>query len=354
MAVTTALHASKRTRFADETYEDEESQKQVALSGVATAPDAEGLASPTMELKGHKSSVTTVRFHPTQPYLLSASADQVMMIWSTVGKCNHLFSLTNARSPILDATWSLDGTRIYTCDWSGLTRVYDTDTLALIRRMQPEQKTHAYAVSSSYSTTASVSVATDAGVFIYDTKQRFSSQSIPTTCPLLSIACTRDGTQCFVSGIDQCIKCFDLRTLTLLYEMYGHTDIVTGLTLNSADQFLLSTSADATVRCWDVRPFVLEQASNETTTDKRLLAVFRGSSPDSDGNLLRCDFSPDSSLITSGSADGAVNIWEGRTGLVRSRLGGHRGAVTDVRFHPTLPYIASASVDRRVLLGNLS
>jgi WD40 repeat protein len=61
-------------------------------------------------------------------------------------------------------------------------------------------------------------------------------------------------------------------------------------------------------------------------------------------------FSPDGSLIASGSEDHMVRIWQLTTGRLVRRLEGHSSAVTAVAFSPDGSSIASASNDRTVRL----
>lgn len=46
-------------------------------------------------------------------------------------------------------------------------------------------------------------------------------------------------------------------------------------------------------------------------------------------------------------------IWDAKSGRLDWKLPGHVGSVNDVSFSPTEPIIASASTDRKILLGEL-
>lgn len=105
--------------------------------------------------------------------------------------------------------------------------------------------------------------------------------------------------------------------------MLGHTDTVTGLAISNQGDFLLSNAMDNTVRLWDIRPFVANGNSN------RMIRFFTGSSHNFEKNLLRCSWSGDDSLVTAGSADRTINIWEKDTGKLKHRLGGHTGSVNE-------------------------
>ena len=126
--------------------------------------------------------------------------------------------------------------------------------------------------------------------------------------------------------------------------LVGHADTITGLALAPMTKSsILSNSMDGTVMMWDVKPY----CENES----RLMRVFMGATHNFEKNLLRCAWSPDEQLITAGSADRTVNIWNVETGELRHRLGGHQGSVNETSLHSGL--IASGSSDKTVVLGKL-
>src|ERR1700722_17885806 len=61
-------------------------------------------------------------------------------------------------------------------------------------------------------------------------------------------------------------------------------------------------------------------------------------------------FSPDSSLLTSGSVDGTVRLWASATGTVRRTLEGHSSMACAVAFSPDGSLLASGSNDGTVRL----
>lgn len=69
-------------------------------------------------------------------------------------------------------------------------------------------------------------------------------------------------------------------------------------------------------------------------------------------SLLKCAWGPNDEIITGGSSDGMVYLWDTRTGKIHDRLGGHNAAVTDVAIHPSRRILLSASTDRTLYLGN--
>lgn len=102
---------------------------------------------------------------------------------------------------------------------------------------------------------------------------------------------------------------------------------------------------DYTVRVWDVKPYV--------TNPMRQVQVLTGASHNFEKNLLRCSWSGDDKLVSAGSADRTVNVWEVETGNLKHRLGGHSGSVNETALHPSMRIIASGSSDKTICLGEL-
>ena len=99
-------------------------------------------------------------------------------------------------------------------------------------------------------------------------------------------------------------------------KMAGHTDTVTCLALDPAGTHLLSNSMDGTLRSWDVRPYV---------EGNRLDRTFVGGTHNAEKGLLNCAWSADGTMVTGGSADRVVHIWDVPTCEGLYALGGAPG-----------------------------
>jgi Prp8 binding protein len=121
-------------------------------------------------------------------------------------------------------------------------------------------------------------------------------------------------------------------------------DTITGLSLNLEGTHLLSNSMDSRLRAWDVRPFADASRS-------RCERVFDGVHHGAEKVLLRCAWSPNYSsrgssggggaqvgevslppvMVSGGSADRMVHIWDGTSSRLMYTLPGHKGSVNEVR-----------------------
>ena len=65
-------------------------------------------------------------------------------------------------------------------------------------------------------------------------------------------------------------------------------------------------------------------------------------------------FSPDGERLVSAGGDGAVKVWNGRTGKVIQTLDAHPDAVFSVAFHPDGRHLASVGADQKVKVWDLT
>jgi WD40 repeat protein len=130
----------------------------------------------------------------------------------------------------------------------------------------------------------------------------------------------------------------------LRMELRGHTAHVVSVSFSQDGQWLVSGSADKSLRKWRVN------SSTASSTD-----VAANSAIESDkvftGHTLpiTCvDINGSSTQVISGSLDKTVRVWDLQSGLLLNTLMGHTNRVTAVVFSADGLEIASASSDRTV------
>lgn len=173
------------------------------------------------------------------------------------------------------------------------------------------------------------------------------------TGPVLCLAMSATGEQCFSGGLDGSLQCWNIPGSNIdPYDSYdpsvlsnslvGHTDAIWGLSLHSQKLHLLSCSADGSVRLWNPQ------------SKTPLLSVFTS---DADGIPTSVDFIRDdpNRMVTSYNSAAGI-IYDVETGQQVMRLDTDKG-VDDTLFykqinriisHPTLPLTITAHEDRHI------
>lgn len=209
-----------------------------------------------------------------------------------------------------------------------------------------------------------ISGSDDGTIGLWDPRQKAAIDYLETSFPVTAVAMAEAGNEIYSGGIDNDIQVWDMRKKAVAYTMSGHTDTITSLAVSPDSQTLLSNSQDSTVRTWDIRPFA---------PTNRQIKIFDGAPTGMEKNLLKASWDTQGKRIAAGSGDRSTVIWDASTGQLLQKLGGHRGAVNDVRFAPQdLPLrkfihaslhdldsadftlVLTASTDKNLILGELT
>ncbi|KAK0710684.1 WD40-repeat-containing domain protein [Lasiosphaeris hirsuta] len=110
-----------------------------------------------------------------------------------------------------------------------------------------------------------------------------------------------------------------------------HNGAVRSVAFSPDSKLITSGSGDNTVKIWDAATGICIQTLEGHSSAVRSVA-----------------FSPDSKLVTSGSGDNNVKIWDAATGACTQTLKGHSSYVYSVAFSPDSKLIVSGSGDNTV------
>ena len=190
-----------------------------------------------------------------------------------------------------------------------------------------------------------VSGSDDCRVKVWDQRSKQAVLTFEFNYQITAVCFNHTTTEVFVGGVDNAIHLLDLKTHLVSESLYGHKDTITGICLSKSGSFLLSNALDQTLRAWDTRPFVQNQ--------NRELGVFEGARHNFEKNLLRCAWSRDDKLVSCGSSDGVAYLWDFETHKLKHQLGGHKGSLNALDFHPTSNILATCSSDKSVCVGEL-
>jgi Prp8 binding protein len=322
----------------------------VAYQGEQSTIRTSSLSSPTLQLKGHKGSVYALSYSPSGQTLCSASFDMTCLLWNhgnISADDNPLASYENYnvlrghKNAVLDCHWC-DEETVVTCSADKTCQLWDANTGSRLRKWQDHSGVvNACAVASENTV---VTASDDGSCLLWDRRQKSSVGELSSDYPVLAVAA--DPLYVYSAGIDNMIFCWDMRKQAKAYGMKGHTDTVTCLALHPEGTHLLSNSMDNSLRTWDIRPFV--------SGKNRHCKTFTGQKHNAESRLLKCSWSRDGNMVTAGSADKMVHIWDEFTTEELYLLPGHKGCVNTVVFHPLENVIASGASDKQIFVGELS
>jgi len=170
--------------------------------------------------------------------------------------------------------------------------------------------------------------------------------------PVLCLEVSSVGDYCFSGGMDGSVRCwnipppsidpYDTFDATVMFAVLeGHTDSVWDLSYNSTKQMLLSSSADNTVKLWNVKEKKLALS----------LPPEEGATPTS-----VCWVTGEAGHCVVGYSTAACCILDTETGKIITRLdtsqdpisGQAVGPINKVLSHPTLPLTITAHEDRHI------
>lgn len=248
--------------------------------------------------------------------------------------------LKGHKSGITDLCWGEDSETLYSAGSDNMIIVWDTVEGKLLKKL----KGHSAVINSiSVRNGLILSGSDDCTVKLWDEKDKEPVQELTLTYPITAVALGQS--YAFYGGVDNSIKAWNLTTeAPEEFTLLGHADTISGLAIapGTTDR-LLSNSFDSSLKLWDVAPFVIGGL--------RCLRTFYGHQHSFEKTLLHCSFSADGALISSGSSDNFLYIWDTETGEMLKKMGGHHGSVNETSFHPTQKIVASGSSDKTVIVG---
>jgi len=152
------------------------------------------------------------------------------------------------------------------------------------------------------------------------------------TAPVLSLACSPDGSLSASGGRDYVIRLWDNKESRSWRELRGHTEDINSLTFSPDGGLLASASDDHTVRIW----------STNSLAPVRVLTDF------SDLSVYGVAFSPDGRNLVVGSEDTKIRVWNTTDWTLVQTWAIHTARVNRVSFSADGSRMASCSQDGTV------
>ncbi len=299
------------------------------------------LFSKSIQLEAHQGEVNSGKFSHNGEYFATAGNDKSIHIWETFDKkFKNVNSILHAHSsPILEICWSNDDDRIASCSVDKRVTLWDIYSGKYIVKYKDHDN---YIYSVDYNDNLICSVGEDCTLIINDTRSKEKTNSYHhkyqlTTCKFLK------NDFIYFGGIDNQIYRYDLikGEFDKTFALIGHNDSITGIDISHNNKFLLSNSMDNSLIIWDIQ-------KKGGVLSKKLMGNKHGQ----DKNLLRCKWSINDNLVSCGSADKIVHIWDAKAGYIINNLYGHNGGINEVDFNPIdSTIISSVSNDNTAIIG---
>lgn len=231
------------------------------------APD--GTKPPYTLLQGHAGPVYAANFSPDGDYLLSASNDCTVRLWSLPLVAN-LVCYKGHNYPVWDVQFSPVGHYFATASHDRTARVWSMDRVQPLRVMAghfSDVDCVQWHVNCNYIATGS----SDKTVRLWDVQsgecmRMFTGHRGMVT----SLVMSPDGRYMASGDEDGAIMMWDLGSGQCVTPLMGHTGCVWTLAFSCEGSLLASGSADNTVRIWDVNASSKISRAEEKNTVRRL------------------------------------------------------------------------------------
>jgi len=336
---------------------------ETSLALHSTAPKAlNTLPEPNLKLTGHVSPIYSLSFSNSTKtkntgFLASAGFDKKVLLWNVGGYCCDNYNvLEGSGNAILECEWSKTDNNIYAATADKTALNFDANSGTLVKKYPQTGIVNSLSASKT-DECIFVTAGDNREVRWYDTRVggKDGVKGIKGEWQLTAVELGGEADRmAFVGGIDNKIRAYDFRkvdgrsqTADPVMTLEGHADTISGLKISPDGNYLLSNSMDNTLKCWTVKGFV------QGGDSARLKKTFLGHKHGNERRLLKCSWSSDGGLVSCGSSDKVVHVWDVESGDECYTLPGHSASVNDVQFSGGGGVIASGSSDNTIFLGEL-
>ncbi|OLY82724.1 WD repeat-containing protein 5B [Smittium mucronatum] len=286
---------------------------------------------------GHKANVKCVTFIGEDgDYIASGSSDNTIKIWD-VEKSQIVCTLNGHTSRIWDLCVDKSGSTLFSASGDKTVKIWDIRDInapTLIHTIS-ESNGDVYGLNLHPLESHIVFGGYDKTIKLYDlvvgrVVQTFDEHELSVSSALISPL----GNLLISGSKDHTVKFWDIMSGTVVNNIKNHLGEVTSVSLNSSSTQILTSAKDNSNRLWDLRTL-------------KPLCKYKGHQNTSK-NFIRSNFM-NNSLITGGSEDGKVYIWNKDTGDIVINLEGHKGIVYEAKWHTKQGLLCSASDDNTLI-----
>ncbi|KAL4449253.1 hypothetical protein ABPG74_015635 [Tetrahymena malaccensis] len=237
---------------------------------------SEGKSVSVGEWQAHHETIWDLNHHPFQPILLSSGADGYIKLWKTFVTVDGTNLISLQQGDLISYLTYKPG------------QFQDIPT-SVSWDHQRSQILSGWAQSNNL-VCFNIENSKISSIIKYNQEnQNLSAQVNKVIC--------HEGINCAISGHeDRQIRFFDLKSNSLIKNLIGHTDAVTGLSVHPNQFYMSSVGHDGSMRTWDIRKY---QCIHDIPVHKRKY----------DESAHTVMYHQKQPLIATGGADGLVKIF---------------------------------------------
>jgi WD40 repeat protein len=320
--------------------------------------------------QGHNAWVNCVRFSPDGKQFASAADDGLLLIWDALTG-SRLFTFNGHAEGINRLAW-LSDKQLITSSNDGTIRLWDTAQPGDLAFRIGESGPWAAPLHPDGRLMAVTNSSNKLSLWNVDTGRE---ERLIDTVSAIGAAFSSDG-RYLAAGADKTVPVYETATGKKLFEGSGHRGRIPGMAWLKS-QNLFASAGDRTVRLYHV-PDGKEAAALQTgssaysvafTPDEKWLAAgctdgkvklyetgnFQlADSLQSGSSLVHLSISHDGRYLATAGGSGELYCWDLPRRKMLFELRGHSKAAYGTTFHPSQPYLITASYDRSLRVWDVA
>ena len=317
-----------------------------------------------------KGSIDDIAFSPGGQYLAVASG---IGVWIYEVATSRALMLIPTASSVTSVSFSPDGATLASGAWNGTVKLWDVATGEPIAMLEGHTR-RVTSVSFSPDGAILASGSYDDTVKLWDVASREIIATLQGQASgVTSVSFSPDGTTLASGSWDGTVLLWDVATGEIIATLEGHTDWIRSVSFSPDGTILASGSNYDTIRLWDVATHTaiatLEGHTLSFSVDgttlaagtwqtillwdvatREIIATLEGHT----SWVTSVSFSPDGTILASGSDDETIRLWDVETGNTAVVVSGHIDAGRSVSFSPDGATLAAGLLRSTVLLWDVA